>query len=415
MKGFTKFLFSALLSLMLLPAVAQEKTEAKPSAADNGWFVGVQGGVPFGISTFSSFGADKVHLGFTGGLYGGYRFGPVLSVEASAKWGRMNLAERGCCADNHYWLGSDWDIYNTPVLDMAGWDFSDLKTSAFIQQYGMQLNVNLLGFFNKTKYSRWTLEVAPALSVVGTDAVVKTKADGAVAAKGDRQWFLGVGGNLQVGCQVSKRVNVGLYSGVTHLICERVDLLPLNDHKANVVWENGIKLAFTFGKKGNKSNKTVVAPVAAPAFVEKPAKEPEVTVCPEEKAPAQVKEEKVETVLPEEKTPAPVAEPLSFPAVNFGFNSTAINNAELGKLQEIKKLLDSNPETKVVVNGWCDTKGSKSVNARISQKRAEAVKSWLVSKGISASRITVKGNGSDFRETDDSKARRAECVVVTAY
>ena len=35
------------------------------------WYVGVEGGIPFGFSTFSSFGHDKTRLGWAAGLYGG--------------------------------------------------------------------------------------------------------------------------------------------------------------------------------------------------------------------------------------------------------------------------------------------------------------------------------------------------------
>lgn len=71
------------------------------------WYVGVQGGVPFGISTFSSFGADKPRAGYDFALYGGYRFNPVLSAELSVKWGKTPLSAQDCCIEKGYWLGAD--------------------------------------------------------------------------------------------------------------------------------------------------------------------------------------------------------------------------------------------------------------------------------------------------------------------
>ena len=62
----------------------------------------------------------------------------------------------------------------------------------------------------------------------------------------------------------------------------------------------------------------------------------------------------------------------------------------------------------IVVTGWCDTSGSRSVNERYSIRRAEAVKLWLESRGIAAGRITAVGRGSDVNEKDAEKARRAE-------
>lgn len=86
----------------------------------DGWYGGVRGGVPFGISTFSSFGADKTRAGWTAGVYGGYRFNPVLALEVSAAWGKVGLSAQQCCIDKGYWLGADGVRYSAAVLDAAG-------------------------------------------------------------------------------------------------------------------------------------------------------------------------------------------------------------------------------------------------------------------------------------------------------
>ena len=61
-------------------------------------------------------------------------------------------------------------------------------------------------------------------------------------------------------------------------------------------------------------------------------------------------------------------------------------------MNAILKTLKENPNMKVTVTGWCDTKGSVAVNKRISRQRAETVKTWLVKNGIEASRITAIEN-----------------------
>ena len=76
-------------------------------APSQGWYIGVEGGMPFGFSTFSSFGHDKTHLGWAAGLYGGYRFNSIFSAELSAKYGEMNLSAQDCCVERNYWLGRD--------------------------------------------------------------------------------------------------------------------------------------------------------------------------------------------------------------------------------------------------------------------------------------------------------------------
>ena len=62
----------------LFPLQNMAKTVIEPDAENTNWYIGIQGGVPFGVSTFSSFGADKTRAGYDIGLYAGYRFNPVL-------------------------------------------------------------------------------------------------------------------------------------------------------------------------------------------------------------------------------------------------------------------------------------------------------------------------------------------------
>lgn len=407
-----KYLIATVLGMTSMPIIAQEQAESKPTATEKGWFTGVQGGMPFGVSTFSSFGADKTRFGYSAGLHGGYRFNEILSLEATAKWGEVNLSAKDCCINRHLWLGADGVRYNAHVLDMNGWGYDNLKSNVFMQHYGLQLNVNMLGFFNATKHSRWTLELSPLLAAVGTKATVNTISDGVEAIKGNTRWHLGVGGNLQAGFQATKHLNIGVYSGVTYLTGKPMDGMPEYRHEANYVWESGVKIGWTFGKRKAKSGKKVVAPVV----VGTPVVEPEVTVCPEDTTPVtELREEKPVVVEKPIQTEQPIVKEeviISLPTIYFTFNSTAIAENELAKLQEIKNQMDADTEMKITVNGWCDTKGSKEVNNRISLIRAEAVKNWLVSNGIAAERITVKGNGSDFNETDAAKARRAESVTI---
>ncbi len=406
-------LVAVVLGLTVVPAMAQEQTESKPTAAEKGWFAGVQAGVPFGVSTFSSFGADKTRAGYSAGLFGGYRFSPVLSLEASAKWGGLNFSARDCCAGRGYWLGADCVRYNAPVLDMEGWDYSNLKSDVFMQYYGLQLNVNVLGFFNATRQSRWTLEVSPLLAAVGTKATVKAISDGAEVSRGDTRWHLGVGGNLQAGYQVTKHLNIGIYSGLAYLTGKRMDGVIEHLHKANYVWESGIRIGIKFGK-GRKSGQSSAPAVVTPVVVETPTQEPEVTVCPEETAPAtELRETPKEAVEPAgPPATGPEAPESEWPVIYFAFNSTRIRYSELPKIHAIRDFMRENPEVKMTVEGWCDARGEAEYNRVFSEWRADAVKRCLVSYGIAADRIAVKGMGVDTAAADDAGARRAECVTI---
>lgn len=227
-------------------AVAIEKSAA-------GWYAGIQGGLPFGVSAFSSFGADKTRAGWSAGVYGGYRFNPVLSLEAQAAWGQVNLSARDCCPD--YWLGSDGNRYETAVAGMDGWNYGELKSRVTTQRYGVQLNVNLLGFFHATKGSRWTLELSPQLSAIGTEAAFRTVADNAEVMKGSTHWHFGAGGSVQAGYALTGNLHIGIYTGMTCLTGQPLDGTPEHRHKANYIWESGVKLGWSFGHKGKEVRK----------------------------------------------------------------------------------------------------------------------------------------------------------------
>lgn len=234
-------------------AARAERTRQADRNPVAGWYAGIQGGVPFGVSAFSSFGADKARAGWSAGIYGGYRFNPVLSLEAQAAWGEMNLSARDCCPG--YWLGSDGNLYEGAVAGMTGWSWHDLKSRVFMQRYGVQLNVNLLGFFTATKHSRWTLELAPHLYAVGTKADFYTLDADAKVVENDTRWHFGAGGNLQAGYALTERLRLGIYTGLTYLTGQPLDGTPEHRHKANCIWESGLRLGWSFGYKGKEGNK----------------------------------------------------------------------------------------------------------------------------------------------------------------
>ena len=365
-------------------------------APSQGWYVGVEGGMPFGFSTFSSFGHDKTNLGWAAGLYGGYRFNSIFSAELSAKYGEMNLSAQDCCVERNYWLGSDGVLYKAGVLGMDSWEYANLKSHVRMGRYGARVNVNLLGLFHKTANSRWDLAVSPHIYAVTTKADIQTIADDAKVMKGSTNWHLGYGADLQVGYQLTSCLKLGIYSGLTRLTGERMDGMPEHLHKNNFVWESGVRLGINLSKKKNKVAET-------PSVPPKEVLQQEPT--PSEEVNQKDTVDKAETKVAEQdiKESAKV----TFPVVYFAFNSIGIKQSELSKLNGILHTLKENPEMKVTVTGWCDTKGSVAVNKRISCQRAETVKTWLVKNGIEANRITAIGNGSDDTQ-DADKARRVE-------
>ena len=392
-----RLLVAVLVSILPFTFVKAEASDSNLPDS-KGWYLGVDGGLPFGLSTFSSFGHDKTHLGWAAGIYGGYRFNPIFSAELSARYGEMNLSAQDCCVERNYWLGSDGMLYKASVLGMDSWEYAQLKSHVRMGWYGARVHVNLLGLLSNTAHSRWTVAVSPHLYAVTTCAEIQTLADKAEVMKGSTRWHLGYGASLQAGYQLTSNLNLGIYSGLTCLSGERMDGMPEYLHKNNFVWESGIRLGISFSKKKNKIVETPSVPQTEVLHQDTILSE---NVNQKEKEAV----DKAETKVVEQDIKEPVK--VTFPVIYFSFNRITIRPSEVSKLKSILHILKENPEMKVTVTGWCDTRGSVAVNRRISRQRAQALKNWLVKRGIAASRISVVGKGSDGSRIAP-KARRVE-------
>ena len=136
------------------------------------------------------------------------------------------------------------------------------------------------------------------------------------------------------------------------------------------------------------------APVAAPAPAPKPAPAP---------APA----------------PATVATKVTYAAdAFFDFDKSVIKPEGKAKLDDlVGKIKDINLEVIIAV-GHTDSIGSDSYNQKLSVRRSEAVKAYLVSKGIEKNRVYTEGKGEKQPVADNktaegrAKNRRVEIEVV---
>jgi OOP family OmpA-OmpF porin len=150
-------------------------------------------------------------------------------------------------------------------------------------------------------------------------------------------------------------------------------------------------------------------PLPAPPVQPKP----EVKPAPPPPPPAPKPEPK-----PEAK-PKPVAEKVTFAAdVLFDFDKSVIKPEGRSKLDDISaKAKGVNLEV-VIAIGHADSTGSDAYNQRLSVRRAESVKAYLVSKGIEANRVYTEGKGEKQPVADNktrdgrAKNRRVEIEVI---
>ena len=78
----------------------------------------------------------------------------------------------------------------------------------------------------------------------------------------------------------------------------------------------------------------------------------------------------------------------------FKQNSNDLSEKAVEKLDQIFEILITNPNTEITLNGYSDSIGAASYNEMISEIRANAVKSYLIGKGIAPSRMKAIGHGS---------------------
>ena len=106
-----------------------------------------------------------------------------------------------------------------------------------------------------------------------------------------------------------------------------------------------------------------------------------------------------------------------FEPVYFGFDQYNINASERDKLTEIATFLKDNPKARLLVEGYCDWKGTPAYNKSLGDRRATTVKTYLSDLGADQSRIeTVSiGDESAIPNADGEQAkldRRAAFVVT---
>jgi len=107
-----------------------------------------------------------------------------------------------------------------------------------------------------------------------------------------------------------------------------------------------------------------------------------------------------------------------FKNLEFETGKSVIRSTSFSSLDELSELLKKKPNFKLLIDGHTDNVGKAAYNMKLSQNRAEAVKTYLVGKGIASSRIYAKGYGltkpiaSNKTPEGRQKNRRVEFTIV---
>jgi OmpA-OmpF porin, OOP family len=201
--------------------------------------------------------------------------------------------------------------------------------------------------------------------------------------------------NVGVGFQYKFTPTLGMQADIREVgtfYRHRIEELDVK-HTANTYANIGLTWAFG------------APPVAAPV--------PVTTRTTEETTTTQVT-----TPPPPPPPPAPVPPPPPAPVMKkytlsaselFGFNSAKLGPNQ-PKLDEVAQVMNSTPDiASVTIVGYTDRIGSTTYNQKLSEQRANSVKAYLESKGVSGARLTAvgKGEADPVVECKDEKKRPA--------
>lgn len=105
-------------------------------------------------------------------------------------------------------------------------------------------------------------------------------------------------------------------------------------------------------------------------------------------------------------------------AILFGFDQSALSSDAKTNLDKLVTVLNAYPDTDIEVQGHTDSKGTEAYNQSLSERRAKAVSDYILTKGITAERVTPKGFGETLpeydNETEEGRAqnRRVEFLIT---
>jgi OOP family OmpA-OmpF porin len=94
--------------------------------------------------------------------------------------------------------------------------------------------------------------------------------------------------------------------------------------------------------------------------------------------------------------------------VNFEFDKSTLTPESNAVLDKTVKLMTDKPELKVEVRGYTDYMGTNDYNVNLSEDRANAVRNYLISKGINAKRLTTVSGGQSNSAYDNRTAEGRE-------
>ena len=372
------------------------------------WSIGVNIGMPFYAGDFRSVSRGNNNwAGYMFGLQGSYQFNPIFGTRLSVDYG-SNRAGSQRYEDDFVLLPNGNTYYNVDFPE-GGSYYKDLYSSVHSWNFGLNAEVNLLNLFRRSDGDRrWAVVLAPGIYLQKFSSTVKNRSnDEQFADKLDNKVNLGLGGDLAVRYRINHNFDVQLKGGMIWINNQDFDgINSINTTKHNSMITAQVGLIWKVGNsKGRKKDNIMYAPGYLPMW---------------KRATKTVTKVVHDTIYIEqkvlEKSPEVVVckgFPKDLPAVYFERGKWKLDTDKYAReLFTIAKTLKENPEIQIDICGYADHTGGEAINKKVTLKRAEALKKFLVKVGIEPERLHTYGLGKDMTIEKElrytEKARRGE-------
>lgn len=372
------------------------------------WSIGVNIGMPFYAGDFRSVSRGNNNwAGYMFGLQGSYQFNPIFGARLSVDYG-SNRAGSQRYEDDFVLLPNGNTYYNVDFPE-GGSYYKDLYSSVHSWNFGLNAEVNLLNLFRRSDGDRrWAVVLAPGIYLQKFSSTVKNRSnDEQFADKLDNKVNLGLGGDLAVRYRINHNFDVQLKGGMIWINNQDFDgINSINTTKHNSMVTAQVGLIWKVGNsKGRKKDNIMYAPGYLPMW---------------KRATKTVTKVVHDTIYIEqkvlEKSPEVVVckgFPKDLPAVYFERGKWKLDTDKYAReLFTIAKTLKENPEVQIDICGYADHTGGEAINKKVTLKRAEALKKFLVKVGIEPERLHTYSLGKDMTIEKElrytEKARRGE-------
>ncbi len=226
---------------------AASYTGAGSAVADDSYFpkgsyAGIRLGVPFAIATQSATDMGKVQPGFSGGLFYGYRFNKLFSVELSAVLGGDKMSNYD---SSFYTLDTQGNKHFTYKFEGEGWKYSEISSHIFYQQFGANIKFNVLGLFNRTKDGRVVFNISPGINLINVGADIRENSTGNTVLEKNITGF-GINGDVSIDYAITKKCWIGIYSNLSYTFADPIDGMPKHEAGNNHIWDSGLRFGINF-------------------------------------------------------------------------------------------------------------------------------------------------------------------------